>query len=224
MKRLDEISVARQTLARDPSQKAADLHMAVMVDAAGKLTGPRETLGMTIDGDSRRIAPNDSGRSLVGFVARVGTEPNCRLDVSVEIVDKQLDVSMTNPVPSAGIPTARDTPDKTTVRFTLGHSSSASRCLAGRLYAAKLWSLIGADTAVSSVPATLDGIVLGTRLRRNDAPASFSDPGAGAWTLLRVLVPGDAYIAIDWEHGALELFPKDVGVRTPAGDAIFSAF
>lgn len=76
----------------------------------------------------------------------------------------------------------------------------------GRLHAARIFGLDETRLEGRYAGATLSAFVLATRLVRT--PASFRAPGQGSWTLLRIVSPGEGYLAIDWDAGRGELFPK----------------
>lgn len=92
----------------------------------------------------------------------------------------------------------------------------------GRVHVARIFGLDETRVEGRYAAATLTAFVLATRLVRTSSPASFRAPGQGSWTLLRIVAPGEGYLAIDWDAGRGELFPKakDGG---PLGEAVMFA-
>ncbi len=81
----------------------------------------------------------------------------------------------------------------------------------GRLHVARVFGLDQTRLEGKYAGATLTAFVLGTKLVKTTAPPSYHLPGEGSWTLLRIVTPGDGYLALDWDAGRGELFPKTAG-------------
>ena len=79
----------------------------------------------------------------------------------------------------------------------------------------------GENINAGYAPAVLEAVVLGTKLKRT--ASSFAEPGRGTWALLRIVSPGEAYVAFDWDTGDGEFFSKAPGVRREAGLALFKS-
>ena len=62
MKRLEEISAARQMLAADPNLDAARVHLALMVYDDATVAGSRDTLAMSFEPGSQQPPPNPGSR------------------------------------------------------------------------------------------------------------------------------------------------------------------
>lgn len=85
-----------------------------------------------------------------------------------------------------------------------------------RLHVARVFGLDGGKLDGAYAAATLSAFVLGTKLVRTASPPSFRAPGEGSWTLLRIVSPGEGYLAIDWDAGRGEIFPKNVSGEGPS--------
>jgi hypothetical protein len=88
-----------------------------------------------------------------------------------------------------------------------------------RLHVARVFGLDVTKLDAKYEAATLQAFVLGTKLAKRSAPPAFQSPGEGPWTLLRIVSPGEGYLAIDWDAGRAELFPKSPEV-TPLAEAL----
>lgn len=86
-----------------------------------------------------------------------------------------------------------------------------------RLHIARVFGLDATQLEGAYAGATLSAFVLGTKLVKSGSPPAFRSPGEGSWTLLRVVHPGEGYVAIDWEAGRGEIFPKAAGTKGTAG-------
>lgn len=80
-----------------------------------------------------------------------------------------------------------------------------------RMHVARVFGLDPTQLEARYAGATLSAFVLGTKLVRSSGPAAFRDPGDGTWTLLRIVSPGEGYLAIDWDAGRGEIFPVKPG-------------
>lgn len=89
----------------------------------------------------------------------------------------------------------------------------------GRLHVARVFGLDVTKLDTKYEAATLQAFVLGTKLVKTTAPPAFQSPGEGSWTLLRIVSPGEGYLAIDWDAGRAELFPKSADV-TPLAETL----
>ena len=223
--RLDGMSSARHMLKRQPADPA-QMVFALLLDPDQKIAaGPRETAGFRFRTQPWTEGTPGQPNELVSLAATL-TADDARLFVmAVRLTDKKADLSQVNPLIDAGSGVSGSESvqlDKVQVMVVRKQQDAPSKT--GRLLAAKLWNLVGESINVAYAPAVLEGVVLGTRLKRNTSPPSFSEPGRGTWTLFRIVDPGEAYLALDWEAGLGEFFPKAPGVRSEAGLALFKAF
>jgi hypothetical protein len=97
------------------------------------------------------------------------------------------------------------------VQILLARKREESGSHDARLHVARVFGLDVGQLEGAYAGATLSAFVLGTKLLKSGSPPAFRSPGEGPWTLLRIVSPGEGYVAIDWDAGRGEIFPKTPG-------------
>ena len=202
--RLQRVSSSAQLLKEKPSAKDS-LVFALAVDADGKVaSGPRPSLAFRFESVPYKEGMPGGEDGFAALNAKLDVDARRPVVIAMAFTGKFVELEN---------PSAPEGADKTTSRFEsvrilLARDPKAEPSAAGRGAVAKLWNLGGEDVGASYERAAFDAIVLGTRLKRNASPPSFSDLGAGTWTLLRLVEPSEAYLAVDWASGVGEFFPR----------------
>lgn len=212
--RLQRVSSSAQ-LTKEKAASQGGLVFALAVDGDMKAaSGPRETLAFHFERVPYKEGMPGGEDGFAALNAKLDADNARALVIAMAFTGKSVDLE------NASAPEAETTRFES-VRILLARDPKAESSTAGRAAVAKLWHLAGENVSASYERAAFDAVVLGTRLKRNASPPSFSDLGAGTWTLLRLVEPAEAYLAIDWAAGVGEFFPKAEGSGIEAGKALF---
>ena len=215
---LHEMSSAKGIIERDAIEPARIL-LATQVDANGEISSEAR---LSLAFRTQIVPPNlkmPKGPEMLVLMKGQLVEDEQRLFVlGIEILDEKPSLTVSGAV--------SDTEPKIgakKIRIFVTRDQKSSPSHVARLMSAKLWGLVGENMNAPYQPAILEAIVLGTDLERSKVPALYSKPGSGTWTLFRITSPGEAFLAIDFENGIGEFFPKNMGQKSEAGKAIFHA-
>ena len=218
LQHLDQISSATRevtTKKTDPKQ----LYMAVFLDKDEKISGEeRPTLTFRFNVLPWREGSPGRPDNLITLASTLTVDDKGHFVLGLSIPGKPANVNFVDHRNNKETPLPEEKVQILVVRKE-GEPPSEK----GRLTIAKLWRLIGENIRTPYKNTLLEAVVMGVNLQRSRVPALYTNPGSGSWTLFKIFSPGEAYLAVDLEHGEGEFFPKVPDEPSDAGKALFHA-